>query len=301
MPPRHIALAATVAVVWGINFVVIDIGLDSFPPLLFVALRFTMIALPGALIVGRPDVPVRDVLLVGTFLSAGQFALLFVGIDQGMPAGLASLVLQLQVLFTIALAFLILKERVSRLQVGGAAIALAGMAVIAAGRAQGVPLGALGLTVAAAASWGLGNVLTRRAQARDAAALLVWSSMVPPLPLLVLSLAFEGSGSIGHAFAHLGAGGVLSLLYVVIVSTAFGFGAWTWLLRAHPAARVVPFALIVPVAGLLSAWIALGEAPNGPELAGSAVVLVGLAVTMRALRTPRAVTPPPATAPEAVS
>lgn len=301
MPGRHVALASAVAVAWGVNFVVIDVGLESFPPLLFVAIRFALIALPGLLIVGRPGVGVRNVLLVGTFLCAGQFGLLFVAIDQGMPAGLASLVLQLQVLFTIVLAFLILKERVSRLQVAGSAVALGGMAVIAAGRSGGVPLGALALTVLAAASWGVGNVLTRRAQAKDAAALLVWSSLVPPLPLLALSFAMEGRSRITSAFTHLDAGGVLALLYVVIVSTAFGFGAWTWLLRTHPAARVVPFALVVPVAGLLSAWIAPGERPNGAELAGSAIVLAGLGLTMRALGAPRAVTPPPASAPEAVT
>jgi O-acetylserine/cysteine efflux transporter len=269
VPRRHIALALAVALVWGINFVAIDVGLDSFPPLLFVALRFTLIALPGTLFFPRPDVRAREVILVGTFLSAGQFGLLFVGIDQGMPAGLASLVLQLQVVFTIGLAFLMLRERVTRRQVLGAAVSLGGMAVIAAGRAEGVPLGALGLTVAAAASWGVGNVITRRAQARDAAALLVWSSVVPPLPLFMLSLAFEGTVEIGDAFADLGAGGVLALLYVVIVSTAFGFGAWTWLLRTHAAACVVPFALVVPVAGLLSAWLALGEAPNAADSAAA--------------------------------
>jgi O-acetylserine/cysteine efflux transporter len=300
VPPRHIALAVAVALVWGVNFVVIDVGLESFPPLLFVALRFALIALPGLLLVGRPDVRAREVILVGTFLSAGHFGLLFVGMDQGMPAGLASLVLQLQIVFTIGLAFLILNERVTRRQVAGGAVSLAGMGVIAAGRAEGIPLAALGLTVAAAASWGIGNVITRRAQAKDAAALLVWSSLVPPIPLALLSLGVEGPSAIEHAFSHLDAGGVLALLYVVIVSTAFGFGAWTWLLRAHAAARVVPFALVVPVAGLLSAWIALGETPNGPELVGSAIVLAGLAVTVLAMRPRRAVTPPPASAAEAV-
>jgi O-acetylserine/cysteine efflux transporter len=299
MPPRHMLLATTVAIAWGVNFVVIDVGLESFPPLLFVAFRFTLIAVPGLLIVGRPDVRARDVLFVGTFLSAGQFGLLFVGIDQGMPAGLASLVLQLQVVFTIGLAFLILKERLTARQVGGAAVAVVGIAVIAGGRTAGVPLGALALTVAAAGSWGIGNVLTRRAQAKNAAALLVWSSLVPPVPLLLLSLAFEGSDAIGRAFSHLSAGGGLAVLYVVVVSTAFGFGAWTWLLRTYAAARVVPFALIVPVAGLVSAWLALGETPNAAEICGSAIVMGGLAITMRAPHAPQAVQAPPASAPEA--
>jgi O-acetylserine/cysteine efflux transporter len=104
MPRRHVILAFVVAVVWGVNFVVIHVGLRDFPPLLFAALRFTVVAFPAVLFVRRPAVPLRWVLGVGTFLSAGQFGLLFVAMDQGLPAGLASLVLQVQVLFTIAVA-----------------------------------------------------------------------------------------------------------------------------------------------------------------------------------------------------
>jgi O-acetylserine/cysteine efflux transporter len=289
MPTRHVLLACAVAVVWGVNFVVIDVGLDSFPPLLFAALRFTLVAVPAVFLVRRPGVGVRWVLAVGVFLSAGQFGLLFVGMDQGMPAGLASLVLQLQAVFTVLLAVSLLGERVAPGQVAGAAVAFAGIGVIAGGRAEQVPLVAVLLTIGAAASWGMGNVCTRRAQARDAASLLVWSSLVPPIPLALLSLHFEGAGAIGDAFTGLGVGGVGALLYVVVLSTAFGFGTWTWLLKRHPASRVAPFTLLVPVVGILSAWVALDETPNAAELAGAGVVVVGLALTMRALRPPRRV------------
>jgi O-acetylserine/cysteine efflux transporter len=272
MPARHVLLAVAVAVVWGVNFVVIHVGLADFPPLLFVALRFTLVAFPAVLFVRRPAVPWRSVVAVGVFLSAGQFGLLFVAMDQGLPAGLASLVLQVQVLFTIGLAVLLLGERPRRLQVVGALIALGGIAVIALGRGGSVPLGALLLSIGAAASWGVGNICTRRAQADDPVALLVWSSLIPPLPLAGLSLALgEGAPSIG-------VGGVLAVLYVVGGATFFGFGSWVWLMRHHPASRVVPFALLVPVAGIASAWIALGERPNTAEMVGAGVVLAGLAV-----------------------
>ena len=135
----------------------------------------------------------------------------------------------------------------------------------------------------------MGNICTRRAQAQDPLALVVWSALVPPIPLAALSLAFEGPSEIGDAFAGLEVSGVLALAYVVILSTVFGYGAWTWLLKHHPASRVAPFTLLVPVVGILSAWAALGETPNAAELAGAAVVLVGLALTMRALRPPRRV------------
>src|SRR3954471_12638327 len=151
MPLRHSLLAATVALVWGINFVAIDVGLDTFPPLLFVALRFALTAFPAVLFVRRPAVAVKWIVLVGFFLSVGQFGLLFVAIHIGMPAGLSSLVVQLQVVFTIALAIRFLGERPARVQLCGAVVAFAGLALIAAGRAQSVPLGAVLLVIGAAA------------------------------------------------------------------------------------------------------------------------------------------------------
>ena len=279
-------LAAAVALVWGINFVVIDVGLGSFPPLLFAALRFTLVAFPAVLVVSRPAVPLRWVIGVGLFMSAGQFGLLFVAIHQGVPAGLASVVLPTQTVFTIALAVAFLGERPGRAQLAGSAVAVGGVVLIALGRARGVPLGALLLCVGAAASWGVGNVCNRRAQAPDAVALLVWSSLIPPLPLLALSLAFEGPHEIGSAFAHMSAGGLAALMYVVIVSTGFGFGTWTWLLRRHPASRVAPFTLLVPPVGIAAAWIALGQSPSTAELAGAAIILAGLALASSAVHIP---------------
>ena len=288
MPARHAALALAVAVVWGVNFVVIEVGLDTFPPLLFVALRFTLIAIPAVFFFKRPAVHWGWILAIGTFLSTGQFALLFVGMDMGMPAGLASLVLQLQVLFTIGLASAALKEKPPAPQIAGAAVALTGMAVIATGRAEAVPLSALALSVGAAASWAIGNVCTRVAQAPDARAMLVWSSLVPPIPLFALSFATEDRGEISHALTSFDWGALGALLYVVVLATAFGFGAWTWLLGRYEAAKVVPFALAVPVFGIGSAWLALNEVPNTAELTGAALVLAGLGVTLvRYRRRPR--------------
>ena len=280
-------LAVAVALVWGVNFVLIDVALGSFPPLLFAALRFTLVAFPAVLVVRRPDVPLRWVIGVGTFMSAGQFALLFVAIHRGMPPGLASVILPTQTVFTIALAVAFLGERPGRAQLAGAAVAVGGVVLIALGRARGVPLGALLLCVGAAASWGVGNIFNRKARAPDAAALLVWSSLVAPIPLFALSLAFEGTHRIGSAFANLDPGGLLALLYVVILSTGFGYGAWTWLLRRHPASQVAPFTLLVPPVGIAAAWIALGQSPSAAELGGAAIILAGLALASSALRIPR--------------
>lgn len=289
MPVRHLLLAIAVAVVWGVNFVVIHVGLESFPPLLFAAIRFALMAFPAVLVVRPPrGVAARWVIGVGACIGIGQFGLLFVSMDLGMPAGLASLVVQLQALFTIALAVALLGERPRPVQLAGAALALAGIGVIAAGRAEGVPLVALALCIASAAAWGAGNVCTRVARARDPMALLVWSSLVPPLPLLALSLAIEGPAEIGGALGSLSVDGLLALAYLVLASTAFGYGVWTMLLSRHPASRVAPFTLLVPVTGLSSAWLALGEVPTALELLGAAIVLIGLAAMTVALRPSRA-------------
>lgn len=293
MPARHTILGAAVAVVWGVNFVVIHVGLESFPPLLFAALRFTLVAVPAVFFVARPAIPWRYVLGVGLFMSAGQFALLFVSIHTGMPAGLASLVLQLQVLFTIGLAVGLLGERLNAGQVTGAAVALAGMVLIAAGRAENVPFGAMALSVGAALSWAVGNVVMRRAQAPGAVSMLVWSSLMAPIPLAIMSLLLEGPAEIGDALASPSLSGVLALLFIVVCATGFGFGSWTWLMRRHPASRVAPFTLLVPPVGIVSAWVALGEQPNAAELAGAAIVLAGLALTTRSQLGRRAPAAPP--------
>ena len=283
MPRRHVLLAVAVMIVWGFNFVPIHWGLESFPPLLFAALRFTLLAIPAVFFIKRPQIHWGYVVGVGFFLSALQFALLFVSMDLGLPAGLASVVVQLQPMFTIGLAVAFLGERPTGGQLLGSGIALGGIFVIATGRADAVPLLAIVLAVAASASWAAGNIFVRKAQAPDPISLLVWSSLVAIPPLFGLSLLMEGAPQV-----HLTGTGVAGLLYVVILASGFGYGAWTWLLKQHEASKVAPFSLLVPVTGIGSAWLVLGEAPNAAEAAGAGLVLLGLAVLSGAImRRPR--------------
>jgi O-acetylserine/cysteine efflux transporter len=288
MPARHTAVAILIAVVWGVNFVVIHAGLERFPPLLFSALRFTFVALPAVFFVRRPRVPWRWVVAIGGSLGVFSFGLLFVAIDQGMPAGLSSLVLQTQVIFTVAFAALALRERPRRGQIIGAAIALAGLGLIAVDRASSAPLGPFLVVIAAAAAWGVSNVCTRVAQPPDGLALMVWASLVAPLPLFGLSLAFEGPAEIGDALGGLDLGGIGALAYIVGPSTLFGFAAWSGLLRRYPAASVAPFTLLVPVFGIAAAALTLGERPSVAELVGGAVVIVGLLYGLSRPRSQRA-------------
>src|ERR671929_2098088 len=184
MPRRHAVLALVVAVCWAVTFVVLGVGIKSFPPLLFAALRFGLTAFPAIFFVARPDVRWPAVVAVGLFICVGQFGVLFVAMNIGLPAGLASVIAPLQPVFTIPLAVIALGERPSLRQVVGVAVAIAGLATIAAGRAHGVPLQAVALGVVSAASWGCGNVVTRAAGSKRPLSLLVWSSVVAPLPLL---------------------------------------------------------------------------------------------------------------------
>ncbi len=279
MRPRHIALAVLVAALWGVNFVVIELGLGHFPPLLFSALRFLAAAVPAIFLLGRPSVAWKWVVGVGLVLGVGKFGLLFIGMDQGMPAGLSSLVLQAQAVFTALFAALALSERPGRLRLAGMAVALAGIGVAAVDEGAGGPVLAFVLVVGAAACWGVSNVLTRRAAPADALTFMVWVSAVPVLPLLALSLLFEGPDQGMAALAALDWSGAGIILYVAWISTVFGFGAWGFLLRRYPASSVAPFTLLVPVFGMSSAALVLGEGVSPLRWCAAALLVGGVALT----------------------
>ncbi|MEU0671814.1 EamA family transporter [Streptomyces sp. NPDC006172] len=279
MPPAHLALAVLVTALWGVNFTVMEIGLDHFPPLLFSALRFLVAALPAVFFVGRPKTAWKWVVAVGLVLGFAKFGLVFVGMDQGMPAGLTSLVLQVQAVFTAVIAAVVLGERPTPLKVFGMAVALAGIAVAAVDEGSSGPLGAFAMVVAAAACWGASNVLTRKASPPDALNFMVWVSTVPVLPLLGLSLLTEGPSRDLEALRTLDWQGAGTIAFVAWVSTVFGFGAWGWLLHRHPASTVAPFSLLVPVFGMSSAAMVLGEPVSVLRGCAAALLVAGVALT----------------------
>ncbi|MFJ2675040.1 EamA family transporter [Streptomyces sp. NPDC087525] len=294
MRTTHIALAVLVTAVWGVNFVVIEVGLGHFPPLLFSALRFLAAALPAVFFVGRPKVAWKWVIGVGLVLGVAKFGLLFVGMDQGMPAGLSSLVLQIQAVFTALFAVVALGERPGGVRLLGMAVALAGIAVAAVDEGTSGPLLAFALVIAAAACWGVSNVLTRKASPPDALNFMVWVSAVPVLPLLGLSLLFEGPDADLAALRALDGTGIGVILYVAWVTTVFGFGAWGFLLRRYPASSVAPFSLLVPVFGMSSAALLLSESVSPLRWCAAALLVGGVALTSLS-RTRGPATPLPAT------
>ncbi|MFJ8566695.1 EamA family transporter [Streptomyces sp. NPDC093514] len=279
MRPVHTALAVLVAAVWGFNFVVIEIGLDHFPPLLLSALRFLVAALPAVFFVGRPKAAWKWIVGVGIALGIAKFGLLFTGMAAGMPAGLSSLVLQVQSVFTAVLAAVVLRERPGRGRVLGMGVALAGIAVAAVDGGTSGPVLGFTLVVAAAACWGVSNVLTRKASPPDALNFMVWVCTVPVLPLLALSLLLEGPERDLAALRSLDWSGVAVIGYVAWVSTVFGFVAWSYLLRRYPASAVAPFSLLVPVFGMSSAALVLGESVSGLRWLAAVLLVGGVALT----------------------
>jgi O-acetylserine/cysteine efflux transporter len=284
MPLGPALLASLTATIWGINFVVIDEGLGSVPPLTFAAIRFTLVALPAVFFVRRPAARFVDVALVGLFMSIGQFGLLYSALHLGMPPGLASLVLQAQVMLTVLIAALRLGERPRPKVVVGIAVGTVGLGVVALGRTGATPALALLLTLAAALSWALGNVASRRIRSASGLSLTVWSATVVPVPLLALSLLTDGPHAVTRSIEHLPVSALLSTAYTVVLASLVGYGIWNSLLARHPAALVAPFALLVPPVGIAAAWLVQGEQPGPAELVGGLLLLAGVAVTVRGNR-----------------
>lgn len=277
MPPRDSLRATLVAIVWGANFVVIDEGLKGFPPFLLLAARFLLVAFPLILFVPRPG-PWKPILLVGLLMSLGQFSLLYLGLQLGMPAGLASILLQAQVMFGIVISSAVLGEHASRRQMAGVLVGLIGLAVVALSYGANAPIAPLALTIGAALSWAIGNVISRRSKLGSGPGLVVWSAIVVPVPALLLSLIVDGPHAVGHALAHTTLLTVGSTLYTVTISSLFGYVTWNSLLTRYPVSAVTPFALLVPVAGTLTAWIVLGQVPTAAEAIGGVVLLGGVAI-----------------------
>ncbi len=280
MSLRHSLLALLVVVIWGANFVVIDAGQADVPPLLFLALRFLVVCVPAVFFLKPPGIGWRQLLLVGGFLSLGQFTLLYLALALGMPPGLASLLLQTQVMFSLAVAALALRERPTRRQVLGVALGMVGLAIVITAHTQAAPLLPLIVTLGSALSWAIGNVLARRAQASSGLSLVVWSGLVVPLPAVALSLVVDSPPVVWEALTSLSWVAIGSTVYTAVFASLIGYGIWNSLLARYPTSAVVPFTLLVPVVGILAAWLVQGEVPAVAELVGGAVMLAGLAAAV---------------------
>ena len=277
MPFTDMLLAGLVALLWGGNFTVVRLGLDGgIPPLLFAALRFA-VASSLMLIVPRPAVPWRQVLLLGLVLGVGLYGLSTLSIACGMAPGLGSLVLQSQAFLTIALAAFVLGERPPAVVLVGTAIASAGLALIGLRGGAGSTFAGLALTLAAAGCWAVSNILIKRLGGIDMLALSVWMSPVAAVALALSSLLFEAPAA---AWAHRSWGAVAAVLYAGPLSAAAGSALWGTLLKRYPASRVAPFSLLVPVFGLALAALCLDERLDQTKVAAAGLVFAGLALVV---------------------
>lgn len=287
MNTRDRLLASSVAVIWGLNFLAIHLSLEQFPPFFLVALRFTILAVPTIVLVPRPRVPVRYLIGYGLGFGTLQFLFLYLAMATGMPTGLASLVLQSSAPFTVLLGATLLRERLTRDQVIGIIAAVLGLCIVGSQQAGTAAMLPFLLTLCGGLGWAFGNLCSRLARPEKPLRLTMWMSVVPPLPMLAVSLIVEGPARIAASATGLGsATGLLALAglaYTVIIGTVLGSGIWTWLLSRHPASRIAPFSMLVPLVGLSTAWLTLGEALTWIEIAGALVVVTGVALGSGAL------------------
>lgn len=292
LPLRHFLLALSVVAIWGTNFVVIKIGLRDFEPLLFATLRFFFCVVPLAFFIRRPPCRWRWLALFGLFLGPGQFALLFYAMRADISPGLASLLIQVQVFFTIGLSVWLFRERLKPVTLAGVVLGASGLATIALHLDASVTLKGVAIVVAAAFCWACANVVVKKAvqsagQPVDMLAFVVWSSIFAVPPLLALALVFEGGVASWQAITQARWDGWAALAWQAIGNTLFGYVAWNWLIARYDAAVVTPYALLIPVFGMGSSAVMLGETLPPWKWIAAALVIGGIALITLAGRRPR--------------
>ena len=288
MKRRDLILALLVVIVWGANFTVIKLGLAGLPPMLLVALRYTFAAVPAIFFVKRPDIGWKYIIAYGMAVGVGQFSCLFYAMNIGMPAGTSSVILQSQVFFTLIFAAVLLKEHLRIFHALGVIISAIGLFFISgnigSGQMSSLPLGALFLTLLAAAFWGISNIIVRFASKQAAAqgktidmfGLVVWSSLVPPLPLFIFALILDSPETLLNIVLGLSGQSIFAILYLSFLATLFGFGLWSFLLSKYPAGKVAPLSLLVPITGLITARAVLGEQLMPIQWLGCGIIILGL-------------------------
>ncbi|SRR5579883_440023 len=281
MPIKHIILALIVAVVWGCNFIFVKLGVQEIPPLFLCALRFFLASVPAIFFVKWPSASFKMVASYGVVMFGLQFSFIFTSLSVGMTAGMASLLSQVQIFFSIFFAAIFLGERPTIWQIFGAIVAFTGiiLVVMHLGNSSMTLPGFL-LVIAAAISWGLGNLITKKMSCSNMIAVVVWGSFISCFPLLLVSCLIEGPEKILFSLHHFSWIAAISLAYIVYISTWVGYGLWNWLINHHPVASVVPFTLLVPIVGIVSSVFIMGEALQTWKLIASALVIAGLCINI---------------------
>lgn len=276
LAPKHVFLALFTVLVWGINFIAIHVGLEVFPPFLLCALRFALAAFPWVFVFPRPKAPIGYILGYGVFSFAVQFGLLFCAISLGLSAGLASLVVQVQIFFSMGLAALFFHDRPGTWKIYGSLISFVGIGIVAMNVGGSASLSGLILALLAALSWAIGNMFTKKVDAQSPLALVVWGNLVALPCMMLVTYLLEGPDLILASFKNVSLATIFALLYIAFISTHVGYGAWGFLLKTYSTAVVVPFTLLIPVVGFVSSALFLGEELEAWKLIASFFVMTGL-------------------------
>ena len=291
MKRKDFLLAILVVVVWGANFTVIKLGLNGVPPMLLVTLRFTLVAFPAVFFINPPKMPIKDIFLYGFTVGVGQFGCLFYAMHIGMPAGLASIIVQLQAFISPFLGYLLLKENFKTKQLVGFIIGAFGLLVIGIDSTtsgiSSIPIGAILLTICAPIFWSFSNIVARTASKKasekneqlDMISLVVWGSLVTPIPALILALLMDSPQTLINSITNLNMMSVFAILYLAFASTLFGYGFWSILISKYPLNKISPLSLLVPITGLLTARIVLLEKLSTLQWVGVSIIIIGLIIT----------------------
>ncbi|RZG17495.1 permease [Pseudoalteromonas sp. CO342X] len=291
MNVKSISLALIVVIIWGLNFSVIKFGLAELPPILFSGLRFLVVAIPAVFFIPFPKTSVWNVFGVGLFLGVLKFSLLFIAMESNASAGIASLLLQAQVIFTVLLSVLLLKETMDRFQVVGISIATFGFSLFFINSSGSTTILGAVLILLAALFWSFSNLIMKRLQDVNLLHFIVWVSLVPPLPLFTLSYFIETDAPL-TLLLNTTTQSWLSIAYVGYISTLIAFAVWGWLLKNYKAAAVTPFALLIPIVGIVGSALLLNEQLMLMEAVGGGFILCGLTISVTGARISRIVRKP---------
>jgi len=280
MSIRYFFLALLVVFIWGFNFVAIRIGLNGFPPLFLVFLRFFLTSIPALFFVKKPKAPIQKVIWYGLIMFSLQFSLLFIGIGMNVAPGLASLITQIQVIFSILLGVIFFKEVAHIWQIIGSIISFAGLLVVAKHVEGSVSLEGFLFLIGAALFWSIGNLLSKKIGKIDTFSLVIWSSFFAWPPLLLFSLIFEGPEAIYLGLLQINGVTILATLYITYCSTLLGYGLWSYLINHIPLGTITSFTILIPVIALLSSVTLLKEPMQPWKIFATLLVLSGLAINL---------------------
>jgi O-acetylserine/cysteine efflux transporter len=285
MKPMHVVLAVLITAIWGVNFSVIKLGLATVDPFILAGIRFSLCALPAIFFIRKPDVPWRYIIGYGLVFGIGLWGVVNLGIKAGLSAGIASLVLQFSAFFTILLGGWVFKEALTRFQVLGMLIALAGLLCIISISDGSVSLSGVLLVLVGAASWSVANIINKKASTRDVFGFLVWSSAFAPIPLFALDYAVNGSVGYTTLVNQIDTTALLSILFQVYPNTLFAYWIWNSLLKTYPVSTVAPLSLLVPIFGMLGSVVVFNESVPLNKMLAVVLILIGLAVGLYGQRT----------------